>query len=117
MAADTLRDGVDPVSLGFDDLGGIVLGLALWLAIIIAAPVLVLVIAVLLFSVELPVVIVIGLLLVVARFAGLVPWTVVIIDPVHGVERRETFRNLFHALSRIRGVNHDRRVAVRWAWA
>jgi hypothetical protein len=42
---------------------------------------------------------------------------VVIVDQVTGEERRETYRNLWRAARRIRSVNSDRRVKVRWAWS
>ena len=98
-----------------DDLGGVVLGLALWLVIIIAAPLLVLVLAAGLFSVELPIVVGLAVLLGVARFTGLIPWTVVILDSTSGDERRESYGA--SAAARIRGINADRHVKVRWAWA
>lgn len=116
MKPKTLREAADPSVIGLDDLSGVVVGLALWLVVIIAAPVVVLLLAAGLFSVELPVVVVLAVPLPLARFAGLLPWTVVILDAVTGGERRETYRNLVHALRRIREVNADRRVAVRWAW-
>ena len=116
MSADTLRDIGDPFML-VDDLSGLLVGLALWLAIIIAAPLVVLVLAAGLFSIELPVLLALGAVLLVVRFTGLMPWTVVIVDRVTGEERRETYRNLWRAVRRIRAVNSDRRVNVRWAWS
>lgn len=115
MKPETLRDNADPF-MAIDDLEGVVLGLALWLVIIIAAPLIVLVLAAGLLSVELPIVIALGLILLVVRFAGLLPWTVVIVDQVTGDEQRESYRNLLLAARRIRAVNSDRRVKVRWAW-
>jgi len=115
MKADTLRENADPF-IAADDLSGVLLGLALWLVIIIAAPVIVLLLAAGLFSVELPIVVGLALLLGVARFTGLIPWTVVILDRVTGDERRESYRSPWRAVARIRGVNADRRVKVRWAW-
>jgi len=116
LKPDTLRDNTDPF---FDlDIEGFVIGIALWLLIIVAAPLIVLVLAVLLFSVELPIVIVLAGILVVVRFTGLVPWTVVIVDAVGGGEEKtERYRLLWRAIGRIRAVNSDRRVKVRWAWA
>lgn len=117
MEPQTLRDAAtDPGLIGLDDLGGIVLGLALWLGILIAAPLVVLVIAAVLFSVELPVVLAVAVLLLVARFTGILPWTVVVVDLRTGDERRESYRSLLRALRRIRVLNGERRVAVRWAW-
>ena len=116
MQADTLRENADPF-VAVDDLAGVVLGLALWLAIIIAAPLIVLVLAAGLFSVELPIVVAVAVLLGAARFTGLIPWTVVIHDPITGDERRESYRSIWREVARIRGINSDRRVKVRWAWA
>lgn len=115
MQPDTLRENVDPFS-GFDDLQGVVVGLALWLVIIIAAPLIVLLLAAGLFSVELPLVVVLGVLLFLVRFTGLMPWQVLVIDHVTGEERRESYRNLWRAAGRVRSLNSDRRVKVRWAW-
>lgn len=115
MKPETLRDNADPF-MAVDDLQGVVLGLALWLVIIIAAPLIVLVLAAGLLSIELPIVLALGLILLVVRFTGLLPWMVVIVDQVTGDERRETYRNLWRAARRIRTVNSDRRVKVRWAW-
>ena len=118
MKASTLRETVDLDQLGgVDDIAGLVLVLALWLTILLAAPVLVIVLAALLFSVELPLLIGIGLLLALARFAGLVPWTVLIVNKVTGDERRESTRNVLRAVRRVREVNGERRVLVRWAWS
>ena len=102
---------------GTDDLSGLVFSLALWLLIIIAAPLMVLVLAAGLLSIELPVVVALGVLLAVIRFTGLLPWVVVIVDPTTGEERRETYRNLWRAAKRVRAVNLDGSVKVRWAWS
>ena len=113
---ETLRDNADPF-VAADDLAGVVLGLALWLLNIIAAPLIVLVLAAGLLSVELPIVLALGLILLVVRFTGVLPWTVVIVHQVTGDERRERYCALWRAVLRIREINHDRRVKVRWAWA
>jgi hypothetical protein len=115
MQPDTLRNNVDPFD-AFDDLQGVVVGLALWLVIIIAAPLIVLVLAAGLFSVELPIVVVLGVLLLLIRFTGLMPWQVLIVDQVTGEDRRESYRSLWRAVTRVRSLNSDRRVKVRWAW-
>jgi len=117
MKPDTLRDNSDPFALAFDDLGGIVIGIALWIAILILAPLIVLVLAFLLLSVELPIVIALAVILVVVRFTGLMPWTVVVVDTVSGEQTTERHRMLWRAIGRIREVNADRKVKVRWAWA
>lgn len=115
MNPQTLRANAD-LGMTPDDLGGVVLSLALWLFVIIAAPVLVIVLAVGLLSVERPIVLALAVLLAVVRF-GLLPWTVVVVHQVSGKERVERYRALWRAVRRIRAVNHDRRVKVRWAWA
>jgi hypothetical protein len=117
MKPATLRQSADPSLWDFDGVEGVVIGLALWLTILVAAPLGVLVLAAGLFSVELPLVSALAVLLVVARFTGLIPWTVIVLDKISGEERTERYRNLWTATRRIRSVNHDRRVNVRWAWA
>ncbi len=116
MKPDTLRNNVDPFSPAHD-LEGMVIGLAVWLVILVAAPLIVLVLAVGLLSVELPIVLALAAVLLVVRFTGLLPWQVVVVDEITGAERRESHRNLWRAARRVRAVNTDRRVKVRWAWA
>lgn len=117
MEPSTLRDitGPDPLLPTSSDPSEMVLGIGLWLVIMVAAPLVVLVLAVLLLSVEIPVAIAFGLILAIVRFAGIVPWTVAIID-ADGTETHETYRNLIHAVRRIQTINTDQHVAVRWAW-
>jgi hypothetical protein len=119
MRASTFRDkisSVDP-TLGTDDLSGLVVGLAVWLTIMLAAPLLVLILAGALFSVEVPVLVIVALALVLARFTGLIPWTVVIVDRISGQEQRESTRSFVRAVRRVRDINGDRRIVVRWAWS
>jgi hypothetical protein len=116
MKPSTLRENADPL-MAADDVAGILVGLALWLVVLVAAPLVVLVLAAGLLSVELPVVLALGVVLMAVRFTGLMPWTVVIVDKVTGAERRETYRNLWRAARRIRAINGDRRVKIRWSWA
>jgi fatty acid desaturase len=119
MKASTFRDkisGLDP-TLGTDDLSGLVIGLAVWLTFLLAAPLLVLILAGALFSVELPVLVIVALVLVLARFSGLIPWIVVIVDRVSGQEQRESTRSFVRALRRVREINGDRRIVVRWSWS
>ncbi|ROR90881.1 hypothetical protein [Nocardioides aurantiacus] len=115
MKANTLRD-LDPTDVS-EDIAGFLIGLAVWVVIIITAPILVLVLAAALLSIELPIVIAVAVLLTAARFCGLIPWSVVVLDPHTGTETHERYRNLLRAVARIRGVNHNRHVDVRWAWA
>ena len=65
MQPQTLRDGADPSLIGLDVVGGVVIGLALWLVIIVAAPIVVLLLAAVLLSVELPVVAALAVVLLV----------------------------------------------------
>lgn len=116
MKADTLREAADPLTT-VDDLTGVLVGLALWLVVVVAAPLTVLVLAAALLTIELPIVLALALLLLVARFAGLIPWTVVILDNGSAFEHRESYRSLWKATARIRSINNDRHVRVRWAWS
>ena len=122
MKPDTLRESSDQLlDLGGDDLEGVLLSLVLSVALIVlvlvAAPVIVVVLAVLLLPLELQVLLLLAVVLPAARFLGVVPWTVLVLDPVTGEERPERHRFLWQAVRRVREVNHDRRVRVRWAWA
>jgi len=113
MKPDTLRANLDPSFFdAADDLHGVVIGFAVWLVIMLAAPLVVLVLAAGLLSVELPIVVVLAVVFVVVRFTGLMPWEVLIVDLVSGEERRERYRFLWRALRRIREVNNGRRVKV-----
>ena len=117
MNPDSLRDAATNGGPVANDLEGLVIGLVLWLFIIIAAPVIVLVLAAGLFTVELPLVVLLGVLLFIARFTGIIPWTVLVLNTATGEERRESFRVLWRATARVRDINLDKRVKVRWAWA
>jgi ABC-type transport system involved in multi-copper enzyme maturation permease subunit len=117
MSPSLLRD-VTANPLGNSSSGdvGFVIGIGVWLAVVIAAPLLVLILAVLLLSVEIPVAVALGLVLAVIRFAGIVPWTVTITDTFSGTESHDSYRNLIRAVRRIRAINTDRKVPVRWSW-
>lgn len=118
MDPDDLREAVlqsNPLD-GADDLGGIVLGLAVWITLLIAAPLVVLALAVLLLAVELPLVIALAALLAALRFTGVIPWTVLLVDRATGAESRERFRFLPSAIRRIREVSTSQRIEVRWSW-
>jgi hypothetical protein len=116
MKASTPRDlalNADPVNV--DYISGCVVVLGVWLAILIAAPLVVLLLAGALFSVELPLPIGFGVLLILWRFAGLMPWRIVILNQLSGEERIETTRSLTRAIRRVREINGERRVYARWA--
>ena len=122
MKPDTLRDGSsDLLDLSGDDLEGVVFSLVVSIVMIVvvlvAAPVIVVLLAVLLFSVELPVLLLLGVIIPAARFLGVIPWTVLVLEPTSGAGDRERYRLVWDAVRRVRAVNHDRRVRVRWAWA
>ena len=117
MDANTFRDAVvSGPGPGADDLAGLVIGLGLWIFLIIAAPLVVIVLAGPLFTVELPIVLALAVLLIVARFAGVMPWHVLVIDNATGHERLDTTRSIFTAVRMVRDVNLDKRVRVRWRW-
>ncbi len=107
--------GFDPFVLA-DDVAGFVVGLVVWLLLLLAAPVLLVVLSVLFLPVEIVLVAVLAAVVVLARLLGVVPWVVLVVDLVAGTEEQERYRNLLRAVRRLRDVNHDRRVAVRWAW-
>ena len=115
MKPSTVRDAANPID-GIDDLGGLVFGMAIWLLIIIAAPLIVLLLAAMLFSFELVLLIALALLLVVARLAGVIPWTIGVVDQQAGTQRYEKTRSLVHAIRLVRGINGGRRIPVRWRW-
>lgn len=98
----------------FDDPAGFALGIAVWVLLLVAAPVMVVLLAWLLFAFELPVLLIIGAVLVVLRVCGLIPWTVVIVD-ANG-ERRLPRRNLLRARREIRAITGRVRVDLRWSW-
>lgn len=115
MDPDTLRDSADPLTLA-DDLSGVVIGIGLWLVVVVAAPVLVVVLAGLLLPFEVVTLALIALLVAVARVAGLVPWTIAVVD-AGGRERTEQSRNLVYVVRRVRALNGGGRVKVRWSWS
>jgi hypothetical protein len=81
----------------------------------VAAPLLVVLLAAALFPVELALALIVAGLILVVRFTGIVPWTVVITDP-GGNTDTERYRSLLHAIRRVRGVNGVRQVAVQFSW-
>lgn len=116
MKVEDLREVSAELVGGSTDPTDFAISLGLWLAIVIAAPLIVLMLAAGLFSVELPLVLAIAVLLAVLRFAGVIPWTVLTVDAVSGTETRSSYRSLLRAVRRVREINHDRRVQVRWSW-
>jgi hypothetical protein len=95
----------------------VVFGVALWLAFIIAAPAIVVLIAALLLPFELTLLIALAMLLVLTRLVGIIPWTVGVVDQQSGIERQERTRSLIRAVRMVRSINNRRRVPVRWTWS
>jgi hypothetical protein len=103
--AERLRRWADPNLIPTGDFTGFGIGLAAWLVIIIAAPLLVIVLAWLLLSIELSLVLLVALLLLGSRFAGVIPWTVMTVDPSADSSYLRTTRNLVRAIEWIRHDN------------
>jgi hypothetical protein len=119
VKADDVRDAVssgNPFD-GADDLAGVVLSLALWLLVLVAAPLVAAVLVWLLLPVELLLALLLALLVPLVRMLGLVPWTVLVVAAGQGEETRERYRSLLAARRRVREVNGGAQsVPVRWAW-
>ena len=119
VKADDVRDAVSSGNpfAGADDLAGVVLSLAVWLLVLVAAPLVAAVVVWLLLPVELVLVLVLALLVPLVRLLGLVPWTVLVVDHGRGDETRERHRSLLAARRRVREVNRGAQsVPVRWGW-
>lgn len=111
-------EGADFVDFaGVDDLAGLALVAVIWLAAILLGPFLVVMLGAALFSLEVALLVGLAVFLVLSRFVGLLPWTVVVLNQVTGEHRRESIRTLVRAVRRVREVNGERRVPVRWAWS
>lgn len=119
MRASTLREMVtSPDALmGADGIAGIVVGLALCVGVFVAAPLVVLLLAAVLLPFELTALLAVAGPLLVARFCGVMPWTVLTVDPGTGEEARSRHRTLWGAVRRVRATSGRGRVAVRWSWA
>ncbi|MEN0130531.1 MAG: hypothetical protein AAGC49_13890 [Brevundimonas sp.] len=116
---DKLRDGVADVAdvaSVIDDLPGAVIGLGMMLVCYVAAPLVAIALAILLIPAELGIVMALAALLLLARFVGLIPWTVVVVDPAGADDRRERFRLLHRAVNRVLELNGGRRPKVVWHW-
>ncbi|HEX4977314.1 MAG TPA: hypothetical protein VFV40_05560 [Nocardioides sp.] len=120
VKADDVRDAVssgDPFA-GADDLAGVVLSLAVWLLVLVAAPLVAAVVVWLLLPAELLLLLVLAVLVPLVRLAGVVPWTVLVLAGGRDAETRERYRNLLTARRRVRELNGGAQsVPVRWAWA
>jgi hypothetical protein len=98
-----------------DDLASMLVSLGIWLALIVAAPLIAFVLAVLLLPLEAGLLAIIGFALLAVRFAGISRWTVVITEPI-GHETVELYRNVARALSRVREINGVRGRLVELVW-
>jgi len=98
--------------LEFDDLSGLVIGLVWTVVVLVAAPLIAVLLAALFLPVEIWIAATLGVLYVVARFTGVIPWTVITSEGT--IER---YRFLPTALGRIRSLNESPRPRVRWHWA
>ncbi|MBO3090107.1 hypothetical protein [Cellulomonas dongxiuzhuiae] len=102
--------GVDLVSLGGGaDLLGVVVSTVV--AIIAALVVLVFLVSLVVVLLELWIVALVALALVLARFAGLLPW---VVDTGRGTFER--YRWLPHATRRVRELNGGGPARMRWRW-
>lgn len=99
-----------------DDPVGVLIGIGVVVLLYVAAPLLGVVLAILLLPVEVWVALVLGVLLLLARFTGVIPWTVAYTDD-DGVLTRERFRFLPSAARRVRELTGDAGPRVRWHWA
>jgi len=114
--ADLLREGAPDLLDLADDVAGVVIGVVGMILLYVAAPVVAVVLAVLLLPIEIWLVAAVALLLLLARFTGLIPWTVLVADGMHD-EERERFRLLHRALRRVRELNGGGRPRVVWKWS
>jgi hypothetical protein len=111
MEADTFRDNLDAVSL--DDL---FFSIVLFIALYLLAPLIVVLLAWLLLPLEFLLLLLIAVVLVVGRFAGLLPWHITVEDARGQVVRHETTRNVVKAVRTVRRVNDGRGLIVRVSW-
>ena len=117
-----LRDGVGEatdIDIVVDELPGALIGLGAMVVCYVAAPLVAIVLAILLIPAELGIVVTLAALLLLARFVGLIPWTVVVVDPdgdQHEQYRNEQYRLLHRAVNRVLELNGGGRPRVRWHW-
>ena len=116
VSSSLLRENASNILDFGDDVASLFVSIGMWLAIIVAAPVITFLLAVVLLPFEAGLVAMLALALLAVRFAGVVPWTVVLIDN-SGAEKIETYRSIARALRRVRSVNGSPRRAVQLVWA
>ena len=119
LRRDRAGDGLDGLDFldglgGLDDLSGLALGVVVAIVIYLAVPLLLILLGVLLLPIELVVVAILGAVILLVRFAGAVPWTVIVTSR-DDTAVSERYRNVVHAVRRVRGINGDGRLAVRFS--
>jgi hypothetical protein len=114
---EVIRDGATDVADVVDDLPGLLIGIVAMILCYVAAPLVAIVLAILLIPAELGIVMALAVLLLLARFVGLIPWTVVVVEPEAPEDRREQYRLLHRAVNRVRELNGGGRPQVHWHWA
>jgi hypothetical protein len=115
-----LRDGVGDatdVATVVESVPGVLIGIVAMILCYVAAPLVAIVLAILLIPAELGIVMALAVLLLLARFVGLIPWTVVVVEPEAPEDRREQYRLLHRAVNRVRELNGGGRPQVHWHWA
>jgi hypothetical protein len=110
-----MRENASEVLNVADDPSSLLLSIGVWIAIVVAAPALVVLLAVSLFPVELLAALILAIAILLIRFAGIVPWTVRVTDHA-GIVNNESHRSLRSAIRRVRTVNADRRIPVTLSW-
>jgi hypothetical protein len=118
-ALDAAPDVLDGVA-GVDDLG---MGCLVGVGIVLLTVILPVVLVGIVFALEWPVVLLLGLLLIVGRFLGVIPWTVVTVERIDtpersttAVERQTKTRSLRRAVRQIREANETSRTPIHWSW-
>lgn len=106
-------DTVDPSGV-FDDPANAV---AVMAVILVLAPVLVVVFALLLLPFEVAIPATFALIILVLRFTGLVPWTIEQVAPRTGEVSSCKERNVIRAVRTVRSLNPDGRLRIRWSWS
>lgn len=112
-----VREGAgDVLDLADGDESGvvIVIGLLVTILAFVFAPVAAVVLSIVFLPVEAGLVLLLGAIILVARFSGVIPWTVLVLT-VDG-EEHQRFRLLHRAVRRVRELNGGGRPPVVWRW-
>ncbi|MBD8059284.1 hypothetical protein IC607_09930 [Cellulomonas sp. JH27-2] len=114
---DDLREmSSDAMDFADGDDSGVVLvvGILVTVLVFVFAPIVAVVLSIMFLPVEAGLVLVLGALVIVARFTGVIPWTVLVLTPE--AEEHERFRLLHRAVRRVRELNGGGRPPVVWRW-